>query len=283
MSNFQSPTPLDPLAEFAGDAMGHPGEPIQDPNAPLDLELLPLQVDSPMPRASFAPPQEQMESPLVIETQPAAFIEAGDLRLLNSVVGAAADGGAGLMPTSNAISASVGEGLLGLNQGFETGPAQTSFSLGEMAEGLRIDYSPPPEVQVRAGEDEKPPTTANAPFQDEGWFAELRDSNRFRPGSEPSAPENHGRTYGQPRLSSVARPRVGGRSFNPFRRRASAQRCRRCGARLFLGSRCEQCGTDYCSYCSEALENGRCSNESCATAARDRCQSCGMEVCQCGV
>lgn len=282
MNGFQDP--MNPWAPTAG-SPGVQLEPLQetlpDPYAPLDSELL-LQPADPAVGASYGLPQEQMESPLVVEARLAPLIEAGDVGTYDSALLAGADGGAELVPTTDAGSASVGE-FADLGQVYETVLGQPSFSLGEIAEGLQVDYSPPPEVQVRAGEDEKPPTSANAPFQDEGWFVELRDSNRFRPGSEPSAPETHGRTYGQPRLSSVARPRVGGRSFNPFRRRASAQRCRRCGAKLFLGSRCERCGTDYCSYCSEALENGRCSNESCATAARDRCQSCGMEVCQCGI
>lgn len=282
MSDFQDP--MDAWAAMGG----FPGgllEPVQetvaDPDVPLHSELL-LQPDEPAAGASYALLQEQLESPLVVETPPAPLTEDGDLGALDTVVLCGADGGErSVVPLPDAGLDGGQEGLLGLGPHYELELSQPSFSLGEIAEGLQVHYSPPPVMQVASSEDEKPPSPANAAL-DEGWFAGLKHSNRFRPGSGPPNFESygrHGRAYDQVGASARARPATRSRSVNPFRR-ASAQRCRRCGGKLLLG-RCGRCATDYCPSCGEALEDDRCTNQSCREAT-DRCSGCGQEPCGCG-
>jgi len=262
MSDFQDPMdPWGAMGGLPGDALGPLGEPLQDTSAPLDSGLLALSPNNAVAGVSYCLPQEQLEPPLAFETQLAPLIEAADLGTPDSLANAEKDGGAGLVVASDVAEVESPEdtgGVAKLSEGLDTGLGEPSFSLEEIAEGLRIDYSPPPDVRISVSSDETPRIAASVPLQDEAWFADLRDSNRFRPGSEPLAPERLGQAYHVSRMGTGGRPRVRGRAFNPFRGRAQK-----------------------CAVCGEPLTQRHCTNPRCPENPSQRCPECDQEVCQC--
>lgn len=269
------------MAGLPGGSLEPSQQTLPDPYAPLDSELL-LQTGNLVAGTSYGLPQEQLQSPLDVEVQPAQLIDAGDLGALDLMM----DGGAQGVPplvvaTGVDIFGNAGE-LTELGGSHETLFGGRSFSLGEEAEGLRVDYSPPEDVLIADSRAEPLPRSEPAP-SDESWFAGLSESNKFRPASSlPLATENPtGRPHETSRLKAGPKPRAGGRSFNPFRQRSSVQRCQRCGGKLVLGH-CLRCGADHCAHCGEVQQEGKCVNEQCRECRRDVCDACGSEGCDCG-
>lgn len=167
---------------------------------------------------------------------------------------------------------------------------QPSFLLGETASQLEVTYASPSDMAVTRLEQEKAPAITTEPGND-AWFMGLRDSNRYRPGSESFAEveTQSSRPYDESRMK---RPRFSGRTVNPFARRMRKVRlkrssavfrdwCRRCGA-AFEGSRCHACGTEFCPACGDALENGECKNESCCSRPKQACGNSGEDESGCG-
>lgn len=269
--SFQDP--MNPLTLF-GEPLQPVEGPMRDAFGPLELGLLAPQLNDPVAWSSFGLPQDQLEQPLGLELGLSPQFELG----ASSAAGLLVGSGVGAVASDPTVAGGDNLALGQVPDAYEIGSA--SFSLEEGAEGLRILYSPPPEVQLAASPDAAPPDSQPTPV-DEGCFAGLKESNRYRPASpEPTTSEGRGgRSYDLSRWRPG--PRLRGKAVNPFRGRGRTQRCRRCGGQL-QGNRCERCRVLHCWTCGDSLHEGKCVNESCPARDREACGSCGQEPCVCG-